>query len=126
LKKERTRLEQAYNDALGVTAAFNLNLLAQINRGCGANIRREHFRHYAFYNEQLGRIEMHLVSTVEQNVQLKGAPITFAAGEKIVTEYSYKYTIEEFARLATRSGWTVQQLWTDPEHLFSVQHLVAQ
>ena len=125
LKKERSRLEQAYNDALGVTAAFNLNLLARINRSFGANIRRDRFRHYAFYNEQLGRIEMHLVSTVEQDVQLDGAQITFAAGEKIVTEYSYKYTIEEFTRLATRSGWTVQQLWTDPEHLFSVQHLVA-
>jgi uncharacterized SAM-dependent methyltransferase len=68
---------------------------------------------------------MHLVSTAEQIVQLNGARIAFAEGERISTEHSYKYTVLEFADLATRSGWSVRELWTDPEHLFCVQHLVA-
>ncbi len=125
LKKETQRLERAYNDARGITAKFNLNLLARINRSFRANIRRENFRHYAFYNKELGRIEMHLVSLTEQIVQLNGAHIAFAEGEQIATEYSYKYTIQEFGDLATRSGWSVGEVWTDPEHLFCVQHLVA-
>jgi dimethylhistidine N-methyltransferase len=125
LKKEPNRLERAYNDAHGITAKFNLNLLDRINRCFGADIPRENFRHYAFYNEELGRIEMHLVSMAERIVQLNGARIVFAEGEQIATEYSYKYTVREFADLATRSGWSVRELWTDPEHLFCVQHLVA-
>ena len=125
LKKDPNRLERAYNDARGVTAKFNLNLLDRINRAFGANIRRKKFRHYAFYNEELGRIEMHLVSMAEQFVQLNGARITFAEGEQITTEYSYKYSVLEFADLAARSGWSVRESWTDPEHLFCVLHLVA-
>jgi dimethylhistidine N-methyltransferase len=125
LKKDPNRLERAYNDARGVTAEFNLNLLDRINRSFGTDIPRENFRHYAFYNEELGRIEMHLVSMGEQIVQLNGARIAFAEGEQISTEHSYKYTVREFADLATRSGWSVRELWTDPEQLFCVQHLVA-
>lgn len=125
LKKDPNRLERAYNDARGVTAKFNLNLLDRINRSFGTDIPCENFRHYAFYNEELGRIEMHLVSMAEQIVQLNGARIAFAEGEQITTEYSYKYTVREFADLATRSGWSVRELWTDPEQLFCVLHLVA-
>ncbi len=125
LKKDSNRLERAYNDARGVTAKFNLNLLDRINRSFGTDIPCENFRHYAFYNEELGRIEMHLVSMAEQIVQLNGARIAFAEGEQITTEHSYKYTVREFADLATRSGWSVRELWTDPEQLFCVLHLVA-
>jgi dimethylhistidine N-methyltransferase len=125
LKKDPDRLERAYNDARGVTAKFNLNLLARINRSFGADIPLENFCHYAFYNAELGRIEMHLVSMAEQIVHLNGTRIAFGEGEHIATEYSYKYTVREFADLATRSGWSVRDLWTDPEHLFCVQHLVA-
>jgi dimethylhistidine N-methyltransferase len=125
LKKDPNRLERAYNDARGVTARFNLNLLDRINRSFGADIPRKNFRHYAFYNKEFGRIEMHLVSTAEQIVQLNGSRIAFAEGEQISTEHSYKYTVREFADLATRSGWGARELWTDPEHLFCIQHLVA-
>ncbi len=125
LKKEPKRLERAYNDARGVTARFNLNLLARINRSFGVDIPRENFRHHAFYNAEIGRIEMHLVSLTEQTVQLNGTRIAFAEGEQIATEYSYKYTVREFGDLAMRSGWSVREVWTDPEHLFCVQHLVA-
>ncbi len=125
LKKDPDRLERAYNDARGVTANFNLNLLDRINRSFGANVPRKNFRHYAFYNEEHGRIEMHLVSTVEQSVQLNGARIGFSEGEQITTEYSYKYSVPEFADLAARSGWSVRESWTDLEHLVCVLHLVV-
>jgi uncharacterized SAM-dependent methyltransferase len=86
-------------------------------------IRSDHFQHYAFYNEEFGRIEMHLVSLVDQTVELNGTPFGFGKGEHIVTEYSYKYAVREFAELAARSGWTVKRLWTDAARLFSVQYL---
>lgn len=124
LKKDRRTLERAYNDARGVTAAFNLNLLARINRAFGACIRSESFRHHAFYNEEFGRIEMHLVNMAEQTVRLNGTEIAFGRGESIVTEHSYKYTVEEFEKLAARSGWTLESLWIDAGHLFSVLYLV--
>jgi dimethylhistidine N-methyltransferase len=126
LKKKRVTLERAYNDASGVTASFNLNLLTRINRSFNARIRTDQFQHYAFYNDEFGRIEMHLVSLVDQTAQLNGTPFVFRQGEHIVTEYSYKYTPQEFAELATRSGWTVKRLWTDPAKLFSVQYLAVQ
>lgn len=125
LQKSRTTLERAYNDARGVTAAFNLNLLDRINRTFGACIRRENFRHHAFYNEGVGRIEMHLVNTVEQTVRLNGTNISFGRGESIVTEHSYKFTVEGFAKVAARTGWTLRRCWIDAGHLFSVQYLVA-
>jgi L-histidine Nalpha-methyltransferase len=126
LKKDRLTLERAYNDARGVTARFNLNLLTRINRSFGAGIRSEKFQHHAFYNEESGRIEMHLVSLVEQSIQLNGTTFFFGKGEPIVTEHSYKYSVEEFAKLAARSGWTVKRLWTDAANLFSVQYLVVE
>jgi dimethylhistidine N-methyltransferase len=125
LKKDRLTLERAYNDARGITAAFNLNLLTRINRLFNAEIRSDQFQHYAFYNEEFGRIEMHLVSLVDQTVQLNGTPLVFGQGEHIVTEFSYKYTVREFAELAARSGWTVKRLWTDAARLFSVQYLTV-
>ena len=123
LKKDRPTLERAYNDARGITAAFNLNLLTRINRSFNAGIRSHQFQHYAFYNEEFGRIEMHLVSLVDQTAQLNGTPFVFGEGEHIITEYSYKYTAQEFANLAARSGWRVKRFWTDAANLFSVQYL---
>jgi L-histidine Nalpha-methyltransferase len=125
LKKDRLTLERAYNDAQGVTARFNLNLLTRINRSFGAGIRPEKFRHHAFYNEEFGRIEMHLVSLVEQTIQLNGTTLFFREGEHIVTEHSYKYSVDEFVKLAGRSGWAVKGLWTDNASLFSVHYLAV-
>jgi dimethylhistidine N-methyltransferase len=125
LKKDRLTLERAYNDAQGVTARFNLNLLTRINRSFGAGIRPEKFRHHAFYNEEFGRIEMHLVSLVEQTIQLNGTTLFFQEGEHIVTEHSYKYSVDEFVKLAGRSGWAVKGLWTDNASLFSVHYLAV-
>jgi uncharacterized SAM-dependent methyltransferase len=125
LKKDRLTLERAYNDARGVTARFNLNLLTRINRSFGARIRQDRFQHHAFYNEEFGRIEMHLVSLVEQNIQLNGTTFSFQEGEHIVTEHSYKYSLDEFAQLARRSGWAVKGLWTDDANLFSVHYLAV-
>ncbi|MBV9998914.1 MAG: L-histidine N(alpha)-methyltransferase [Verrucomicrobia bacterium] len=125
LKKDRRTLERAYNDARGVTAAFNLNLLTRINRAFGVSIRSESFRHHAFYNEAFGRIEMHLVNGAEQTVQLDGAEIAFGRGESIGTEHSYKYSVEDFEKLAARSGWTLESFWVDAGRLFSVLYLVV-
>jgi dimethylhistidine N-methyltransferase len=125
LKKDRLTLERAYNDARGITASFNLNLLTRINRSFNAEIRSDQFQHYAFYNREVGRIEMHLVSLVDQTAQLNGTPFFFDQGEHIVTEYSYKYNQQEFAKLAERSGWSVKRFWTDPARLFSVQYLTV-
>jgi dimethylhistidine N-methyltransferase len=126
LKKDRLTLERAYNDARGVTARFNLNLLTRINRSFGAGIRPDKFQHHAFYNEEFGRIEMHLVSLVEQTIQLNGTTFSFGEGEHIVTEHSYKYSVDEFAKLAGRSGWAVKRLWTDAANLFSVYYLAVE
>jgi dimethylhistidine N-methyltransferase len=125
LKKDRLTLERAYNDARGVTARFNLNLLTRINRSFGAGIRQDKFRHHAFYNEEFGRIEMHLVSLAEQTIQLNGTGFSLQEGEHIVTEHSYKYSLDEFAKLAGRSGWAVRRLWTDAANLFSVHYLAV-
>jgi dimethylhistidine N-methyltransferase len=121
LRKDPAVLNAAYNDAAGVTAAFNRNLLARMNRELGADFDPEAFRHRAFYNDVAGRVEMHLVSTREQTVRVGGRPIRFAAGESIHTENSYKYAPDEFERLAAGAGLRPVSLWTDPGHLFSVQ-----
>ena len=126
LKKDRPTLERAYNDTRGVTARFNLNLLARINRSFGVQIRSDRFQHHAFYNEKFGRIEMHLVSLVKQTMQVNGTTFFFEEGEHIVTEHSYKYSVDEFANLAGRSGWAVKKVWTDAANLFSVQYLAAE
>jgi len=125
LKKERRVLEAAYNDAAGVTAAFNLNLLRRINRELGADFSVADFAHHALYDEGMGRIEMHLVSRRRQQVHINGFPIRFEAGESILTECSYKYALEDFEELAGSVGLSVQRVWTDAKRLFSVQYLSA-
>lgn len=123
LKKEARRLVAAYNDSRGVTAAFNLNLLARINRELGADIDLGGFRHEAIYDPRVGRVEMHLVSTVAQEVRVLGRRVRFRAGERIHTENSYKYTIEEFREMARVAGWQPGRLWMDAEENFSVHEL---
>jgi dimethylhistidine N-methyltransferase len=125
LKKDTALLHAAYNDARGVTAAFNLNLLARINRELGADFRRRRFRHYAYYNAILGRIEMHLVSLARQSVTIGRSRFRFAAGESIHTENSYKYSVEGFRALARRAGFSGAKVWLDPKGLFSLHGLVA-
>ena len=125
LKKDATLLNLAYNDCAGVTADFNLNMLAHLNRELGADFNLNQFRHHAFYNEEAGRIEMHLVSLARQTVHLIGHAIPFETGETIWTESSYKYTPTELAALAGRAGLAVEKVWTDPNRLFSVQYLTS-
>ena len=125
LRKDRGRLEPAYDDALGVTAAFNKNLLERINRELGADFDVDRFRHRAYWNAPAGRVEMHLVSEIEQSVGLVGSRFHFEAGEAIHTENSYKYELDQFAALASRVGLSVRRVWTDPDALFSVQFLTV-
>lgn len=125
LKKDRATLEAAYNDSEGVTAAFNLNLLHHVNRELEADFDVPAFRHRAFYNEALGRIEMHLVSQAAQTVRLNGAAIEFAEGESIHTENSYKYSIEEMRLMACRAGFRPSEVWTDADGLFSLHYLAV-
>lgn len=123
LKKPRAILEAAYNDARGVTAAFNLNLLYRINRELAGTLVPEQFRHRATYNEGIGRIEMHLESLRSQIANIAGQPFRFAAGETILTELSYKYAVPEFRQLAARAGWRGVASWADEGALFSI-HLL--
>ncbi|HHH10590.1 MAG TPA: L-histidine N(alpha)-methyltransferase [Sorangium sp.] len=123
LKKAPQLLERAYDDGAGVTARFNLNLLVRINRELGANFNLEQFRHQAVYNQQLGRIEMHLVSLVEQRISLGDNHVTLAAGESIRSEESYKYSVDEFAAVSHQAGLEVQRVWLDERGYFSLQYL---
>lgn len=125
LKKDTRRLVAAYNDKAGVTAAFNLNLLARINRELGGNFDLEGFRHEAIYNARDGRIEMHLVSRRDQTAEVAGRRFRFRKGETIHTENSYKYTVRQFQDLARASGWLPARVWTDAGNLFSVHELAA-
>lgn len=126
LKKDRAVLEAAYNDRAGVTAAFNLNLLTRINRELGGDFDPQAFRHHAFYNARRGRVEMHLVSREDQTVSVGDTLVSFRRGETVRTEYSYKYSPNDFAALAGRAGLGVKRLWTDGKGWFSVQWLTAQ
>ena len=121
LKKDATTLARAYNDPAGVTAAFNLNLLARLNRELGADFDLGKFKHRAHYNVEYGRVEMHLVSQGKQTVTLGGNVIAFAKNETIHTENSHKYTLGEFRELAAGAGFKRVRVWTDPAELFSVQ-----
>lgn len=123
LKKDVQILEDAYNDAKGVTAAFNKNMLTRLNRELGANFNTEKFEHEAIYNSQKGRIEMHLISEADQHVQLNGESIQIDKGESIHTENSYKYSLAEFKELVA-DWFGVKKVWTDDEKLFSLQYLV--
>lgn len=124
LKKDPAVIERAYNDAEGITAEFNRNLLRRMNAELGGTFDLERFEHRANYAAGPGRIEMHLVSTVDQRVLVGGRTFAFRAGESIFTEASHKFTLEEFARLASDS-WQVIRVFVDEERLFSVQYLEA-
>lgn len=123
LKKDRETLETAYNDAEGVTAQFNLNILVRINRELNADFDIHSFEHLAFYNEEKGRIEMHLKSKKEQLVHLNGESVHFEEGETIHTENSYKYSLAEF-RALVNEWFEVKRVWTDENDLFSMQYLI--
>jgi dimethylhistidine N-methyltransferase len=123
LVKDPTLLHAAYNDAAGVTAAFNKNLLARANRELDAGFDLDSFAHYAPYNPQAQRIEMYLVSLKRQSVCLPCGVVEFAAGEAIHTEDSYKYSIESFREIAARAGFSPRAVWTDDSRLFSLHWL---
>ena len=124
LVKEPQRLHAAYNDAQGVTAAFNRNLLARANRELGADFDPDGFAHYAFYEPMAQRIEMHLVSRRAQSVTLCGEHLAFETGDAVHTENSYKYTLDGFARLARGAGFEPRARWVDAQNDFSVHWLV--
>ena len=123
LKKDEATLLRAYDDAQGVTAAFNLNLLVRANRELGANFDPAAFRHEARYNRDQGRIEMHLVASRRQTATIRGYRFEFAPGESIHTENSYKYTVDEFRLLARASGLQPIEIWLDAQRRFAV-HLL--
>jgi dimethylhistidine N-methyltransferase len=123
LRKDAALLNAAYNDRQGVTAEFNLNLLARINRELGADFDLTAFRHQAFYNEPPGRIEMHLLSLRPQRVGIGGRFFRFRAGETIHTENSYKYSVAGFRTLARGAGFDPVAYWTDAKRLFAVHYL---
>lgn len=125
LKKDPDVLQAAYDDAQGVTAEFNLNLLVRINRELGAAIDTSTFRHRAIYNRALDRVEMHLESAREQTVTIANRTFSFRRGETIHTENSYKYSINGFQELARRAGFDPQTCWTDQQDLFSVHYLTV-
>jgi probable methyltransferase len=124
LRKNPAVLEAAYNDARGVTAAFNLNLLGRINRELDGSFDLDRFAHRAHYDPVRGRIEMHLESLADQTVRIAGHAIRFAKGETIHTENSYKYSVPGFRRLGARAGWRAEQSWTDSGGLFSLHWMV--
>lgn len=127
LKKDPKVLEAAYDDALGVTAAFNLNLLSRINRELGANFDVRAFRHFVTYKEEPGRIETHIESLSKQSVRLSGLEldILFEVGERIHTENSYKYDLDGLSRMATETGFTRSRTWLDHRKQFSSNLFLA-
>jgi L-histidine Nalpha-methyltransferase len=120
LKKEKSVLVSAYSDASGVTAAFNLNLLRRINRELGANFNLDQFSHLAFYNEKLGAMESYLLSLAEQSVTIADldSEFHFATGEKVHTEYSFKYSIQDIEQLAAQCGFEVVEHFSDAKKYF--------
>lgn len=124
-RKDAALLDAAYDDAQGVTAAFNLNMLARLNRELGADFRLECFAHRAFFDEAASRVEMHLVSLARQTVTVAGVPIRFERGETIWTESSYKYDEERLEQLTTSGGFALTRLWTDGAQRFWVAFLSA-
>lgn len=123
LKKDVEVLNRAYNDSQGFTEQFNLNLLWRVKRELDTDINPEKFSHRAFYNEEKGRIEMHLVSCEDQSVAVNGNVFHFEEGETIHTESSYKYTIEQFMELAESSGLKVDRMWKDSRGFFGLFYL---
>jgi dimethylhistidine N-methyltransferase len=125
LVKDKAVLDAAYDDALGVTGAFNLNLLRHVNRLLGADFDVRQWRHHGFFNAGAGRVEMHLEARVPQTVRWPGAMRSFAEGECIHTENSYKYTEETAVALLAAGGFAATRVWTDPRHWFAVIHARA-
>lgn len=123
LKKDERVIQRAYDDSAGVTAAFNLNLLRRLNREMGASFEIQNFHHEAFYNQEMGRIEMHLKSKCQQEVKVGEAVILFKEGETIHTENSYKYSTDEFTELAASAGLHLKKYWKDSKKLFCVYYL---
>ena len=123
LKKDEAILHAAYNDAAGITAQFNLNILRHINRELDADFDLDGFSHDARWRPEVGRVEMHLVSKRSQTVLVGGQVFEFAEGESIHTEDSHKYTVEEFHALAAEAGWRAFRHWTDADDLFSIHYL---
>ena len=120
LQKDRDVLERAYNDAAGVTAQFNKNLLVRINRELEADFDLNRWQHHAIYSPSEGRIEIYLISDNEQTVHIGAREFQFRAGEEILTEYSYKHTIAGFIELARKAGFHFEQVWTDDARWFGV------
>lgn len=125
LKKDEQTLNAAYNDARGVTAEFNRNLLHRINRELGGNFDPDGFEHSAVYVRDKGRVETHLVCGRPQTVDVCGQQFSFAAGDRIHTENSHKYSVDEFQSLAKESGLVPRRVWTDADEMFSVHYLDA-
>ncbi len=125
LKKDVATIEAAYNDRQGVTAQFNGNLLHRINRELDADFDLDAFYHRALYNADEGRVETYLVSRCPQQVTIADRSFRFAAGEAICTEYSHKYSVDEFAALAAEAGLALHRHWTDARQYFAVLHLVV-
>ncbi len=125
LHKDTATLEAAYDDAQGISAEFALNLLDRMNRELGADFRRDRFGYHAAYDEREKRMEMAIVSLDAQDVRIGGREFALDAGERIRTEYSYKYSLDGFAELAHGAGLEVEHVWTDAGPLFSVQYLVV-
>jgi dimethylhistidine N-methyltransferase len=124
LQKDVSVIEAAYNDADGVTADFSLNLLERINSELDGQFDLGNFEHKAVYNDVAHRMEMSIVSTVDQSVNVGDRVFHFEAGEEILTEYSHKYTVEGFADFAARFGFSLHKQWTDDREYFGVLHLV--
>jgi len=123
LQKDPDIIENAYNDSAGVTAEFNLNMLQHLNRDYGANFDVDEFAHSANYDEDKGRVVLELVSQADQTFAIGDTAFDIADGEAILTEYSYKYTLDGFAAMANAAGFSVEKVWTDTKQLFSVQFL---
>jgi dimethylhistidine N-methyltransferase len=125
LVKDPAVLDAAYDDAIGVTAAFNLNLLRHLNQLAGADFEPAQWRHVAFFNDAESRIEMHLEARCALTVRWRGGERSFEQGERIHTENSYKYTLEGFRDLLSEAGFRVDGTWTDDAHWFAVMHAAA-
>ncbi len=125
LQKPTEILEAAYNDSAGVTAEFNLNMLARANRELDADFDLSNWRHRAIFNQEASRIEMHVISETEQTVHLDGKEFHFVPGERIITEVSYKHTVEGFTTLASAAGFQLARVWTDPQKFFAVFHFTT-
>jgi len=124
LKKDNNILEDAYNDKKGVTAEFNLNILERLNRELDTDFNIEEWQHLAFYNSDEGRIEMHLISLSDQTVHLNGSSIKFVKNETMLTEYSYKYSVEDFKELMSEA-YSLEKVWTDKENKFGILYLTV-